>query len=125
MGPGNFVWNELLTRDVEAAKRFYVGVLGWTFRPHTTMGGTYWIAEKDGKAVAGLMAMPEMAPPGVPAHWLAYVKVEDVDASVRRAVEEGGRALRPNFDVPDVGRLGIIADSTGAALGLLTPRRRG
>ena len=29
---GNFYWNELMTRDAEAAKKFYGATLGWTFR---------------------------------------------------------------------------------------------
>jgi uncharacterized protein len=33
----------------------------------------------------------------------------------------GGKLMRPPFDVPDVGRLGFAMDSTGAALGLMTP----
>ena len=28
---GSFYWNELMTRDAEAAKRFYGATLGWTF----------------------------------------------------------------------------------------------
>ena len=121
MPVGTFVWNELLTRDVEAAKTFYAAVLGWTFKPWPTEGGTYWIAEHNGKAVGGVMGMPEHVPPQVPAHWFEYVEVADVDASVKLATEHGGSQLRPAFDVPDVGRLGFVADSTGAGLGLMTP----
>lgn len=31
MTPGNFVWNELETCDVEAAKAFCAATTGWTF----------------------------------------------------------------------------------------------
>jgi uncharacterized protein len=39
----------------------------------------------------------------------------------KQAVELGGKIMRPPFDVPDVGRLGLVVDSAGAALGLMTP----
>ena len=28
---GHFHWNELTTRDIERAKKFYADTLGWTF----------------------------------------------------------------------------------------------
>jgi predicted enzyme related to lactoylglutathione lyase len=126
MAHGTFVWNELLTRDVEAAKRFYTGLVGWTFKPHPMHGGsTYWIAEIDGKPVAGIMAMPQDLPATVPPHWFEYLEVDDVDARLQVATQHGGKIMRPPFDVPDVGRLGFVADATGAALGLMTPVSRG
>jgi predicted enzyme related to lactoylglutathione lyase len=124
MAHGTFVWNELLTRDVEAAKTFYATTVGWTFRPMPMPDGTYWIAEMDGKAVGGLMAMPQEMPAIVPSHWFAYLAVDDVDARLKLVTEHGGKIMRPSFDVPDVGRLGFIEDSTGAKLGLMTPERK-
>lgn len=124
MAHGTFVWNELLTRDVEAAKTFYATTVGWTFRPMPMPDGTYWIAEMDGKAVGGLMAMPQEMPPTVPSHWFAYLAVDDVDARLKVVTAHGGKIIRPSFDVPDVGRLGFIEDSTGAKLGLMTPERK-
>ena len=124
MAHGTFVWNELLTRDVEAAKTFYASTVGWTFKPMPMPDGTYWIAEMDGKPVGGLMAMPQELPSTVPSHWFAYLEVDDVDARLKVVTEHGGKMMRPSFDVPDVGRLGFIEDSTGAKLGLMTPERK-
>ncbi len=124
MAHGTFVWNELLTRDVEAAKRFYAALAGWSFNAHKMGNGTYWVAEIGGNPVAGVMAMPEGIPAEVPPHWFEYMEVDDVDARLRVATEHGGKIMRPPFDVPDVGRLGFITDATGAALGLMTPVRR-
>ena len=39
---GNFCWNELMTRDIEGAKRFYGDTIGWTFEPMKIDWGTYW-----------------------------------------------------------------------------------
>ncbi len=124
MAHGTFVWNELLTRDVEAAKKFYASLVGWSFKPMPMEGGgTYWVAEIDGKPVAGIMAMPEHLPPDVPPHWFEYLEVDDVDARLKLAAEHGGRLMRPPFDVPGVGRIGFVFDRSGAALGLMTPAR--
>jgi uncharacterized protein len=122
---GTFVWNELLTRNVDAAKSFYAAIAGWSFKPMPmASGGTYWVAEIDGKPVAGIMAMPQDMPPEVPPHWFEYLEVDDVDSRLNQVVELGGRLMRPSFDVLDVGRLGFAVDSTGAALGLMTPPRK-
>lgn len=36
---GIFVWNELNSRDVEAAKSFYATALGWSFEAMPVDGG--------------------------------------------------------------------------------------
>jgi predicted enzyme related to lactoylglutathione lyase len=41
---GHFHWNELLTKDVERAKRFYSDTIGWTYEGMPMPGGSYWIA---------------------------------------------------------------------------------
>ena len=123
MAHGHFVWNELLTRDVEAAKTFYTSLAGWKFNPMPMATGTYWVAEIDGKPVAGIMAMPQDLPDHVPPHWFEYLEVDDVDARLKLATENGGKIMRPSFDVPDVGRLGFAMDSTGATVGLMTPAK--
>jgi len=53
---GHFYWNELLTRDPEAAKKFYGDTIGWTFEAMPMAGGhgTYWVAKQGDKPVAGL-----------------------------------------------------------------------
>ena len=53
---GSFYWNELMTRDAEAAKRFYGATLGWTFEAMEAEGGpvTYWVAKVGDESVAGI-----------------------------------------------------------------------
>jgi predicted enzyme related to lactoylglutathione lyase len=115
---GTFCWNELITTDVEKAKEFYTKLLGWGAEawpgdiPYTTF--------KAGETqVGGLMARtPEMGE--VPPHWMAYIAVDNVDDVVAKVEELGGQIYAPPTDIPDVGRFSIIADPTGAAVGLLT-----
>ena len=83
--------------------------------------GTYWIAQHDGKPVAGIMAMQGIVPDGVPPHWMSYLAVDDIDTRIAAAATNGATILRPCFDVPGVGRIAILTDPTGAAMGWITP----
>ena len=107
---GMFFWNELMTPDVEAAKAFYGRVFGWTARTERIPGGEGdYTGFMQGEApVGGALAPPE---PGIPAHWMPYVRVEDADAAQAAALpfrehahhaDDAGRALALAM-VPAVG----------------------
>lgn len=118
---GVFVWDELMTTDVEAAKRFYGEVVGWESRD-MDMGpsGTYTLFSSAGADRAGAMPRPESAGE-VPPNWLTYLGTADVDATAAKAKELGANVMMEPFDVSTVGRLAIIADPTGAVIGLFQP----
>jgi hypothetical protein len=117
---GNFYWNELMTRDAEAAKAFYGAALGWSFDGMPMPNGTYWIAKMGDKPVAGIFPMgPEHA--GMPEMWFAYIAVDDVDARLEKAKAGGGKVMREPFEVPGVGRIAILGDPNGAGIGWMTP----
>ncbi len=123
---GTFYWNELMTRDAEAAKAFYAATLDWTFDAMPMPeGGTYWVAKVGDAPVGGIFTMDGPKFEGVADHWFAYIAVDDVDASVGRAEAAGGTIRRPAFDVPGVGRIVILEDVNGAAMGWMTPAARG
>ena len=125
MTHGIFVWNELYTRDVEAAKAFYAATVGWTFEgmPMPDRDRTYWIAKAEGKPVAGILDMRGIVPDGDPPHWLSYLEVDDVDRRIAEIERNGGRIVRQPFDVPDFGRIAIGADATGAFMAWVTTKR--
>ncbi len=119
---GTFYWNELMTRDAEKAKTFYGAIMGWTFEGMTTPeGGTYWLAKVGDKPAAGIFTMDGDHFEGIPEHWFAYIAVDDVDARATQAESAGGKIRRPAFDVPGIGRIVILEDSNGAAMGWMTP----
>ncbi len=60
--------------------------------------------------------------PGTPSHWLAYVLVEDVAAATKKAKSLGAKVFKEATEVPGYGWLSVIADPTGAALGLWQPK---
>ena len=53
-------------------------------------------------------------------HWFAYLEVDDVDDRIAEAKENGARVMQEPFDIEGVGRIAILADSTGALIGWMT-----
>lgn len=118
--PGTFCWVELGTSDAASAGTFYSQLLGWNCDA-VEMGemGTYTLLKLGTGNIAGLYALTdEQKQQGVPPHWLSYVLVEDADASANRATELGGRVVMGPFDVPNVGRMAMIEDPSGALFAL-------
>lgn len=115
---GTFCWNELMTTDVKAAGEFYSQLLGWSTEDWP--GEMPYTVFKSGDIQAGgMMARtPEMGE--VPPHWMAYIAVDDVNALAEKVESLGGKIFVPPTDIPSVGRFAVIADPTGAAVGLMT-----
>ena len=57
----------------------------------------------------------------MPAHWFAYIAVDDVDARLEKAVAAGAEIMRPPFEVPGVGRIAMLKQPDGGAIGWMTP----
>lgn len=117
---GAFCWNELGTTDAEAAKKFYTELLGWSLKEGEVGGPMiYNEISANGQPVGGIYQMgPEFG--GASSHWMPYVAVEDVEASVKRVEELGGKVCVPPSDIPNVGRFSVITDPTGATISLIT-----
>jgi uncharacterized protein len=119
---GTFYWNELMTRDVERAKRFYRETIGWSFDPMPMPdGGTYWCAMLGGEPVAGIFSLDAPAYDGMPESWMSYLAVDDVDMRVEKAIKAGAKLMKPIFDVPNVGRIAVLMEPGGAGVGWMTP----
>ncbi len=122
---GRFVWYELMTTDVEAAKEFYADVVGWNGKEWPGPNPYYLWSVGETQA-AGMMEMPEeLRQMGVPPHWMAYVAVGDVDAKAAQARQLGGQVRVEPTDIPEVGRFAVIADPQGATISMLTPQAEG
>lgn len=123
---GVFSWADLATPDPDAAKRFY-GELFALKSVDESMGpeGTYTKLVRDGKEVAALYRMlPEQQAHNMPAAWLPYVTVEDVDAVAAKVKPLGGTLVLPPLDAHDAGRMAVVRDPSGAHLGLWQAKRR-
>jgi predicted enzyme related to lactoylglutathione lyase len=116
---GKVIFVELVTPDLAAAKQFYAGLFGWTFRDIQAGGKAYAAAFLDGRPVAGLFqkAMPagEHRRPA----WLTFIAVRDVDAAKRIALQHGAKVLFEPHSIPDRGREAVFADPQGAIFAVL------
>lgn len=121
---GHFYWNELMTTDVDKARDFYAKTLGWKYDEMPMPEGTYYVVKDGETPVGGVMAMPKEVPAGTLSHWFSYIAVDDVDKRVKALESAGGKVMRPAFDVPEVGRIAIVADPTGAMQGWMTPAQQ-
>jgi len=115
---GSFIWYELLTPDPKGAKAFYDAVVGWDIEPEPAGEMDYrMIRRSDGGNAGGVMRLTdEMRGHGARPTWLGYVAVDDVDATVGLTETGGGKALMPAFDIPGIGRIGLVADPQGAPI---------
>ena len=116
---GAFVWDELLTTDVDGAKSFYGEIFGWTTTDMDVgESETYTLFQRAGDvSTAGCMAKPADLP--VPAAWITYIGTDDVDATTEKAPSLGARVQVPPMDIPnDIGRFSVLIDPTGAAIGV-------
>ncbi len=119
---GKFVWHDLITDDVEVARRFYGGLFGWTFQDTAgPNGGEYTVIRKDGRAVAGIVHLDD--PAGVEySRWLGYLSVADVDRAAEFTRSKGGEVVVGPLDLGEIGRAAAIIDPQGAVVGLIRSR---
>ncbi len=123
MSHGNFHWNELNTRDLEQAKKFYGAAMGWTFdkMPDPTAEIDYVLIKNGDDVIGGMMDINGPGFEGVPENWFTYIAVDDIDKRCEMAKENGGSVMRDPFDVPGVGRIAIVSEPGGAVAGWMTP----
>jgi uncharacterized protein len=116
--PGDFSWNELVTSDADAGIRFYTELFGWQRTQTMDMGplGPYHLFMTHELQGGGVFNKPAEMP--APPHWLYYVQVADLDATVARTARLGGQVLNGPEEVPGGDRVAQCLDSRGAAFGL-------
>jgi len=114
--PGRPMWNELWTEDVASAAAFYAQLAGWTRDTHRLPDGEHYdVFVQGSRWRAGAVATPgaEIQP-----NWLPWILVEDAAQTVQRALGLGGRALLSPEPGVHEGRVGILADPSGAVFGV-------
>ncbi|MEU8822253.1 VOC family protein [Streptomyces sp. NPDC048636] len=108
-------WADAMLPDLEAGKRFYGELFGWTFDERATDYGSYTRALLGGKDVAGLVPKPDGRMPTV---WNIYFATRDAAATAARIREAGGRVIAPPVWIDDSCVMATAADPGGAVFGL-------
>jgi predicted enzyme related to lactoylglutathione lyase len=117
---GSFSWPELLTSDADTAAKFYGELFGWTTEVmEAPEGPPYTIFSRNGKQVAGMMAMPE-----IPPNWMIYFEVSDAERITKNVGSSGGQVQREPMAIPGVGTFAVFSDPQGAAFAILQSENR-
>ena len=118
--PGGIVWEDGRLTDVEAGRRFYTDVFGWSYAQVGDMPIEDYATFSHGGdplgGVGGMMGAPE----GTPSHWVVYFGSTDVDRAIATAEQQGGSVMMPATDTP-FGRMGVIQDPFGAMFAVHQP----
>jgi predicted enzyme related to lactoylglutathione lyase len=117
--PGDWIWIQLMCRDGSKAAEFYRKVGGYDVIENTSSNRrSDWVLTSGGYARATVRTIPK-AHDDVHPTWVLFVCVNNVGESVARANELGGKVLlEPKPDFLD-GKVAVVADPTGAAIGLM------
>jgi len=107
---GEWLWVDLFTHDADKAKEFYSSMVGYNTRTVELEGNhTYTLFRWGNRSFAGLVSLPWK---DVEPNWLPYVKVDDLEETIKMAEKLGGKALLRSTN------LAIITDPIGAAFGI-------
>jgi len=121
--PGKVVWHDLLTEDPTAARRFYAGLFGWTFREvGLGRGQSYTVIKHDGRIIGGLVDARRIGGDVNVSRWIPVLSVSDMAAAVAAVRAAGGTVYQAPLDIPQRGSVAVVADPQGAVLTLLEPR---
>jgi uncharacterized protein len=104
---------EIVGRDAAALQKFYGDVFEWKLDTNNPNG--YGMSSPDQTGVVvGVGASHD----GGAGHVTGYVAVKDIDATLARAVDRGGRVIMPKFSPGPNATLALVADPEGHVVGL-------
>lgn len=109
---------EFMSADVARWKSFYGQVFDWSFDDKTMPG--YTVIHPGGEPNGGVFPKP----PDAPGPCLTvYFAVKDIDETLGKVTERGGKLLVPRTPIPNVGEFALFTDPEGIIVGLLQPNR--
>ena len=114
--PGEFLWRELWAGEGARMAAFYRELGNYTLRRVSASGDRdEWLLAAGETPRAGVI---EKVDASVRPTWLPYLRVADLAATLRAVESAGGRVLAAPSPQRRAGRVAIVADVTGAPLGL-------
>jgi uncharacterized protein len=116
---------EIHAADPERARLFYGHVFDWD--PQQWEDQPYWLITTGAEGTRGIdgAMLPRRGPEperSQPVNaFVCTIDVEDLDATVERAMDAGGAIAMPRMAVPGVGYLAYLNDTEGNIFGVLQP----
>jgi predicted enzyme related to lactoylglutathione lyase len=113
---GTPCWVDVTLDDLEAGKRFYGSLFGWTFADAGGVTRNPFVnALSDGRKVAALAPKRDGR---MPTAWGVYFATDDVVALAAKIRAAGGRLLTDPVAVEPLGVMAVAADPGGGVFGL-------
>jgi len=117
---GKWVWAELFTENVKAARDFYGKTFDWSFKLFSGgRGPSYTVALSDGEPVGGMLQRDHKHQKEPGSRWLAMLSVPDVNAAAKYAAAHGGKVVVPPRMLRGRGEVALLADPEGAPFGVI------
>ena len=110
---------ELMTDDPEKCKAFYREVFDWRFDDQSMPG--YTLINTGTEPTGGVFPRPAEAPAVCAS---IYFRVDDIDATIAKAIENGGAVIVPKTAIPNVGHFAMFTDPEGIVIGIMQPTTR-
>ena len=105
---GKFIWHDLVTTDLEADKRFYSGLFGWTYEQRRGPNGNpYTLAKSGDRFVAGRVVEQRPKDGRDISRWLGYLSVPNLGLAVKQNGTAGGSTVVERLDISE--RAGQLA----------------
>jgi predicted enzyme related to lactoylglutathione lyase len=106
--PGCLCWNDLTTKDPDAAEKFYTELFGWRTEKLDTDEVDYRVIFNGDRSNGGIVKPPDDMG-DIPPFWTPYFAVESVDDTLEKAKEAGAEVMAGPLDVPQ-GRFVVLRD---------------
>lgn len=119
----DFCWINLMSPEGEKARAFFASLLGWTYAEMAGAPGGR-VIQVAGLTAGAIMDLDDASmPPGIPPGIGVMVRVDDADATVKKAGALGGTA-EDAFDLGEDGRMAMLTDPCGASIAVWQPKKK-
>ena len=115
--PNPVVHFEVVSPDRETAQKFYSGLFDWKL--DTNNPDHYGMVDDEGHGIAGGIGG---TPEGAPGHATFYVQVKNLQETLDKAENLGGKTVMPPMDIPDMVKMALFSDPDGNVIGLVEER---
>ena len=119
MSTHQIVHIELPAADGSEASQFYSDVFGWKRSSYGGGEWEYWMFQPDGGPGGGFNPLGDQGViPTKPGDVLMYIDTDNIENSLARIEEQGGKTVIGRQEIPGMGWYAIFTDPTGNRVGL-------
>lgn len=118
---GQVGWFDLTVPDADNVRDFYEAVVGWESESHNMGDYSDYVMKPSGGEALGGICHARGANANLPAQWLMYISVENLEASLTEVRERGGQVVSEPRSIGGYGTVAVIQDPAGAVCAIIQP----